>query len=259
MSRRDVVVVVPGQETTCFDGVRELTEPTAVDLDRRGRIRNLGSRAGGPDGREAVVPFSATDVFHIDVAAAYIESLVGGFHLRHPVAAILTPAGSHHKDERWQSVAARLRIPAVLVSRPMAAAVGLGLEVDSAGGMLVVEVSSSITIVAVVADGTVVASVTGRGREPADVAALIRSVLVGIDPDLEWDVRRAGVHLLGDFPGGSWVAQLGERLDLDIHPGGGRRTLYEGALATMDEIYPYVVGTRRPGPQRRPGLLRMLK
>lgn len=254
MIHRDVVVVVPGEETTCFDGARELTEPTAVVLDRRGRVRSIGSQEG-----ETVVPFSSTDVYDVGLACAYLERLLAGFPARHPLAVILTPAGGHAGVEGWELVACRLRLPGVLVSRPMAAAVGLGLEVDSEGGMLVVEVSAGVTTAAVVADGTVVVSVSGRGTDPGEVAASIRSVLVSIDPDLEWDVRQEGVHLLGEFPGGSWVTDLAGRLHLPVLPGGGLRVLLEGALATVEVIRPYLWDAAATRAHRRPGLLRTLK
>src|SRR5690606_17510752 len=136
--RHDRVVIAPGADTTCFDGVREITEPTLVGLDRRGRPRTFGSRATSLPAEEVVIPFGSVDVFHIDLAAAYLDWLIGGFHARIPVAAILTPIGAGDTFGRWQGLVERMSRHVVLLSRPMAAAVGLRLDVDSPGGSLVV-------------------------------------------------------------------------------------------------------------------------
>src|SRR5690606_38970892 len=110
---------------------------------------------------------------------------------RHPVLALLLPDAANDRSERWKGVCDSLGVGFVTISRPVAAAAGLGLDVDSGAADMIVDVRSDAAEIAVVADGGVLFSRTCYEPTPSTVASPIRSALVQTDPDLEWDVLSA--------------------------------------------------------------------
>ncbi|HEX7100649.1 MAG TPA: rod shape-determining protein [Acidimicrobiia bacterium] len=246
--RPPVLVVAPGAETAWSGGAEVVTQATVVAVDQAGRIAGFGSKAAlaaakrGEDLR-LYQPFSATEIFSVDLTRAYLRWLVeswpeGG---RHPVLALLLPDCAMERSERWKAVCDSIGVGFVTISRPVAAAAGLGLDVDSGAADMIVDVRSDAAEIAVVADGGVLFSRNCYEPTPSTVASTIRSALVQIDPDLEWDVLSGGIHLLGRVPADEWRRELSKTLGVRVgFAAEAERVLIAGARTNLDALESYL-------------------
>jgi len=245
--RPPVLVVAPGAETSWAADADITSQATVVAVDPDGRIVGFGSEAAlaatRSDDLRLSQPFSATEIFSVDLTRAYLRWVVESWPAggRHPVLAFLLPDAANDRSERWKGVCDSLGVGFVTISRPVAAAAGLGLDVDSGAADMIVDVRSDAAEIAVVADGGVLFSRTCYEPTPSTVASTIRSALVQIDPDLEWDVLSGGIHLLGRVPGDEWTRELSKMLGVRVgFTPDAERVLINGARSNLETLESYL-------------------
>lgn len=205
MSRERLVVIAPGPTTTRWVGFEAETQPALVAVDRAtGHPCHFGEDvlsavAGRWDEFDLISPFSATEMLSPHLTLAYIRWLVATApHVgRRPATALLVPAAPPMAQFAWRSIGERLAGATVILLRPILAAAGLGLDVDSAVAHLIIDARADGTEVAVVGESAVLAAQAVPGRDPDEIAAAVRSVLGGLDPDLEYEVRSEEAHVVG--------------------------------------------------------------
>lgn len=246
------VAVDPGSDTTWAKGERAIAEPTAVAVDDQGRAHLFGSEAvmaaaRRQSGLALIRPFTASEVIVPRLAGAYLQWLVaraGEGHCRLvPLMLVVPTTGLSPTADRWGMVAAGIGARPLLVERPLAAVAGLDLARDPARAVMVVVATGESTEVAVIADGKVVHS---RHCDPmdqsiADIATVIRSALVSIDPDLELDVADAGIFLVGPRASARLAAELTARVAVEVSLAPNpERVVLEGARQAMETVRPFL-------------------
>lgn len=245
--RPSVVLIAPGAETSWADDGGRVTQATVVAVDDVGSIQAFGSEAALSAARrrsslQLIQPFSAAAIDHPSLTRSYLHWLLdsSGHRSRNTVLAILVPSTPAGIAESWKFVCDGLGFGSVMVSRPVAAATGLGMEVDSGAAHMIVDVTSDTAEVAVVGEGAVLFSRSCE-PDPHQVASVIRSALVQIDPDLEWDVLGGGIHVLGHVPVEDWKEELSTLVGVPVSVASDAESiLFAGARATLDDIEPYL-------------------
>gem|GEM_PF-1498861 len=249
MARRaPVLVVAPGAETTWSTGDDLTTQAAVVAVDASGAPQAYGSEAALSVARRHAAlrlqqPFSSTEIFHPELARAYLRWLMArtGCRGRHAVMAVLVPSYPAGAADVWRQICEPLEVGSVMVTRPLAAASGLGIEVDSGYASLIVDVTADTVEVAVVADGRVLVSRRSSHRDPHDLAPVIRSTLVQVDPDLEWDVLSGGINVVGRAPEADWAKELSAVTGLPVKvTAEPERALIDGALVSLEALRPYI-------------------
>ena len=143
----------------------------------------------------------------------------------------------------WRVLADSLGLRSLLVDRPLAAVAGLDVEASSGRAMMLVMAERGSTEIAVVAGGVVVMARTcpPLAEGMADVAAVVRSALVSIDPDQELDVVDGGIHMVGLAANWRVAEDLAKRVPCDVvladNPG---QVVLEGARKAMDTVRPFL-------------------
>lgn len=204
MSRERLVVIAPGPTTTRWVGPEAASQPALVAVDRTGRPRHFGEEvlsavAGRWDEFDLVSPFSATEMLSPELTLAYLRWLVDSapHAVRRPATALLVPAAPSSAQFAWRSVGERLAGATVILLRPIMAAAGLGLDVDSTVPHLLIDARADGTEVSVVGESAVLGAQAVPGREPKEIAASVGSVLARLDPDLEYEVRSQEAYVVG--------------------------------------------------------------
>lgn len=201
-------------------------EPTvvAIHTDRRGRRRVLaiGDAARAMLGRTptdivTVQPVRDGQIRDYEVAEALLLHFVRQVHGRSgflsPRMVVAVPNAATEMERRavresCEGAGAR---EVTLVPRPLAAAVGAGLDVREAAGHLVIDVGGGSTEVSVLSLGGVVASIAVDGGGDAMDRAIVawlrdqRRVLVG-DVTAERLKIEVGTAVVGDEPRTAQVA-----------------------------------------------------
>ena len=186
----NTVIVVRGQ------GVA-LTQPSYVAIDREaGRIIAIGDDAKEMLGRvpghiEVIRPLRAGVITDFEAAQAMLREFIHRVHRRRrlvkPRVVVCVPSGVTQVEERAveEAVVEAGARRAVIVTEPLAAALGAGLPVDGARGCMVVDVGGGTTEVAVFSLGAMVVGHSARvGGDAIDqaVGAYLRKhhgILVG--------------------------------------------------------------------------------
>ncbi len=204
MSRERLIVIAPGPTTTRWVGSEAASQPALVAVDRTGRPCHFGEEvlsavAGRWDEFDLVSPFSATEMLSPELTLAYLRWLVASapHAVRRPATALLVPAAPSSAQFAWRSVGERLAGAAVILLRPITAAAGLGLDVDSTVPHLLIDARADGTEVSVVGESAVLVAQAVPGREPNEIAASVGWVLARLDPDLEYEVRSREAHVVG--------------------------------------------------------------
>lgn len=245
-------VVVPGETFTSWSNRLECpaTAPTAVAVDRGGRVWGFGSEALREVGRRGkdlalVRPFTSSSIRRPELAAGFIRWLLGVGCRRVPriPTAFLVPSDpTAHRE--WSKFVSELSIQAVTLCRVLAATAGLGLEATSAAHMVLIAEHNGAEI-AVIADGDIVFSRQVESLSPRHVSAEVISVLRQVDPDLEWDVAERGVHVVGNGLDSQWVSTFTESLQMKVVTA-DLQAMVDGARASLE-----VVGSDLPRPRNR--------
>ena len=177
-----------------------LDEPTVVALDRHsGRplasgteARQLAGRGHRPAPAILVRPLRGGVIADIDACKAMLRSFVQRcstgrwVHRRRTV--ICVPSRMTPVEQRAVREAAALAgaCYAVVVSKPMAAAIGAGLPVNGPGGNLIVDIGGGTTDIALTSLGSVVASrslrIAGDDLDAAIMTFVNRTFDVVLDP-----------------------------------------------------------------------------
>ncbi|MGH8910907.1 MAG: rod shape-determining protein [Acidimicrobiia bacterium] len=255
--------VDPGADTTWASGPKLVTEPTAVAVDASGTARACGSRAvlvaaRRGSGLRLTRPFTAMSIVDPLLTRTYLRWVIetaGCGRLRVPLM-VVVPAVADSEAGGWRELAESIGVRPLVVERPVAAVVGLGLDDVSGAAQMVVDAEHEGTETAVVVDGVVVGA---RHSPPLSkglraTAAAVRSLLVSIDPDHELDIADRGINLVGRQMADMRLAgALGERVGLAINvPDDPGRVVIEGARRTMETMRPYLPAVLSRRVRRRP-------
>src|SRR5690554_3356166 len=129
--RPPVLVVAPGAETSWAGDAEVTTQATVVAVDGEGRLAGFGSEAAlaaaaRGDALRLFQPFSATEIFSVDLTRAYLRWVIESWPAggRHPVLAFLLPDCAADGVDRWKAVCDSLGVGFITISRPVAAAAG---------------------------------------------------------------------------------------------------------------------------------------
>lgn len=254
----DVIVLEPtASVTTWSTGTGNRSSATAVAIDRAGRIMAFGSEAvlavarRGSD-LQLVTPFTHGSVHSEALAGAYLRWIVDQAGCRRNVLVVPVLSTIDHASlaDRWRLAAARVRLRSLALTRPVAAAEETGLDLDDGARMMVDVVGGSVEVT-VVDRGEVLVTRRCSTTEPADVAAVVRSTLVQVDPDLEQDIVQTGLTLMGEPAAVDWVRSLERRLPLSLRPGAvSEQAILDGARRTVAGLRPYLGALVSPGPRR---------
>lgn len=241
--------VDPGTNTTWSSGPALVTEPTAVAVDVTGTPRACGSKAvlvaaRRGSGLRLTRPFTSMGVLDAPLARAYMRWMIdsAGCGRRRLPLMLVVPA--KREAGGWKELAESIGVRPLVVERPVAAVVGLGLDGDSGIAHMVVDAELDATEVAVVVDGVVVGARQCRplAEGMAETTSAIRSLLFTIDPDHELDVADRGIHLVGRQMADSGLAgALADRVGLAVTvPDDPGKVVIEGARRTMETVRPYL-------------------
>ncbi|MCA1727120.1 MAG: rod shape-determining protein [Actinobacteria bacterium] len=248
----NTVIVVRGQ------GVA-LTQPSYVAVDREeGRIIAFGAQAKEMMGRvpehiEVIRPLRAGVITDFEAAQAMLRTLIQRVHRRRrlvkPRVVVCVPSGVTQVEERAveEAVVEAGARRAVIVTEPLAAALGAGLPVDGAKGSMVVDVGGGTTEVAAFSLGAMVVGRSARvGGDAIDlaIAAFLRKhhgILVGerSAERIKWALASAAA---------SEEPPLGEILGRDVVDGRPRRVLVteeqlrDGIAEPVQDIVDAVTG-----------------
>ncbi len=228
-----------------------IAEPSVVAVDARSRPLAHGM-AAMEAGAGLVHPFGIDGVRDASLAAAHLRWALRRCGLATPAGTVVVlplPSGIDDTErESWYRLVTVQGGTPVVIERPVAAALGLGLDIDAEVATLVMELHRGRVEVAVVADGGVLADrvLHFEAARPEAVAATIRNLLMSLDPDVELDVRDRGVRAHGPAAAtDAWeVAELvGIPLEVGCSDG---TAVMAGARRVMAETVPALLGRRFP-------------
>lgn len=236
-----------------------LTQPSYVAVDReQGRIIAMGADAKemvgrAPDHIEVIRPLRAGVITDFEAAQAMLRDFIQRVHRRSrlvkPRVVVCVPSGVTQVEERAveEAVIEAGARRAVIVTEPLAAALGAGLPVDGARGSMVVDVGGGTTEVAVFSMGAMVVGRSARvGGDAIDqaVQSFLRKhygILVGerTAERIKWAVATAAPRE---------EESLAEILGRDVVDGRPRRILVtesefrEGIAEPIQDIVDAVTG-----------------
>lgn len=251
-----VVVLVPTAASTSFvAGNLRRSTATAVAVDASGRSLAFGNTAVLATARRRgraslVVPFSHRRIESESTAADYLTWLVGeaGCRRREAILApIIAAAGHDSLAASWRRVATAAGLRSIVLSRPLAAAEGMDIDLGSSNARLIVDLVDGLAEVSIIQGGEVQVSRSCPGTEPADVGAVVRSLLIQLDPDHEQDVADSGITVVGEALPGGWRDELERRAHLPVTTVVSAQVVLEGGQRTVDGLRPYL---RRLAPSR---------
>ena len=152
-----------------------LNEPSVVAVSKRtGQVLSVGIEARRMLGRTpadivAMRPLRDGVIADFEHTEQMIRHFISrahnrAWHISHPRVVIGIPSGVTEVEKRAVTDAATMAgaREAHLIEEPMAAAIGAGLSVQSAGGSMVVDVGGGTTEVAVISLGGIVAATSAR-------------------------------------------------------------------------------------------------
>ena len=152
-----------------------LNEPSVVAVNKRtGQVLAVGTEARRMLGRTpadivAMRPLRGGVIADFDQAERMLRHFISrannrAVHVSHPRMVIGIPSGVTEVERRAVTDAATVAgaREAHLVEEPMAAAIGAGLQVQAAGGSMIVDIGGGTTEVAVISLGGVVAATSIR-------------------------------------------------------------------------------------------------
>jgi rod shape-determining protein MreB len=236
-----------------------LTQPSYVAVDReQGRIIAIGADAKemvgrAPDHIEVIRPLRAGVITDFEAAQTMLRDFIQRVHRRSrlvkPRVVVCVPSGVTQVEERAveEAVIEAGARRAVIVTEPLAAALGAGLPVDGARGSMVVDVGGGTTEVAVFSMGAMVVGRSARvGGDAIDqaVQSFLRKhygILVGerTAERIKWAVATAAPRE---------EESLAEILGRDVVDGRPRRILVtesefrEGIAEPIQDIVDAVTG-----------------
>ena len=152
-----------------------LNEPSVVAVSKRtGQVLSVGIEARRMLGRTpadivAMRPLRDGVIADFEHTEQMIRHFISrahnrAWHISHPRVVIGIPSGVTEVEKRAVTDAATMAgaREAHLIEEPMAAAIGAGLPVQSAGGSMVVDIGGGTTEVAVISLGGIVAATSAR-------------------------------------------------------------------------------------------------
>ena len=152
-----------------------LNEPSVVAVSKRtGQVLSVGTEARRMLGRTpadivAMRPMRDGVIADFEHTEQMIRHFIArahnrAWHISHPRVVIGIPSGVTEVEKRAVTDAATMAgaREAHLIEEPMAAAIGAGLPIQSAGGSMVVDIGGGTTEVAVISLGGVVAATSAR-------------------------------------------------------------------------------------------------
>jgi rod shape-determining protein MreB len=152
-----------------------LNEPSVVAVSKRtGQVLSVGTEARRMLGRTpadivAMRPMRDGVIADFEHTEQMIRHFIArahnrAWHISHPRVVIGIPSGVTEVEKRAVTDAATMAgaREAHLIEEPMAAALGAGLPIQSAGGSMVVDIGGGTTEVAVISLGGVVAATSAR-------------------------------------------------------------------------------------------------
>ncbi len=152
-----------------------LNEPSVVAVSKRtGQVLSVGTEARRMLGRTpadivAMRPLRDGVIADFEHTEQMIRHFIArahnrAWHISHPRVVIGIPSGVTEVEKRAVTDVATMAgaREAHLIEEPMAAAIGAGLRVQSAGGSMVVDIGGGTTEVAVISLGGVVAATSAR-------------------------------------------------------------------------------------------------
>lgn len=236
-----------------------VAEPSRLAVDTRGHVHGFGVDAdllaGDPRNRlVAASPFSNVQRNH-QLARSFVAWLVrrSGITLSGGIPVFLPlPAGSQQTDRAFlPEVVSEMGGDPLVIHRPLAAAMALGLQVDEPVCHLMAEVSESHVDMAVVRAGTVLLSERVLRDDGAAIGAVTRQSLGALDPDDELDIRADGVHLYG-WAAPRYAAQTLDAIGLSLAaPVGTGPTVLTGARLMAEEVLPWLMADGGTGSRSR--------
>ena len=160
-----------------------LDEPSVVAVSKRtGQVLSVGTEARRMLGRTPADIVAMRPIRGVIADFDHTEQMIRHFiaraynrawHVSHPRVVIGIPSGVTEVEKRAVTDVATMAgaREAHLIEEPMAAAIGAGLPVQSAGGSMVVDIGGGTTEVAVISLGGVVAATSARvGGDKMDEA-----------------------------------------------------------------------------------------
>lgn len=252
-----LTVLIPGEETVRRRGAHVDSQPTLVAVDPAGRARHFGLDAVVAKTRRHsnVIlrsPYTTSDVSDPDLTLAFMtwlaEPAISGAHGAGLVLSV--PDAPTSTRQAWRAIAAELSGRVVIVPRPIALASGLGLDIDGPAASMVVDLRSDGAEISILAEGGILASSATDDVSPDGLALSVWALLDGVDPDVEGDITRWGIHLVGAGREAGWVARLVGLLRVSIQispdPGGilmngidANRPVVERYLDTVASASPF--------------------
>src|ERR1700730_4075557 len=164
-------------------------EPSVVAVSKRtGQVLAVGTEARRMLGRTpadivAMRPLRNGVIADFEHTEQMIRHFIArahnrDWHVSHPRVVIGIPSGVTEVEKRAVTDAATMAgaREAHLIEEPMAAAIGAGLPIQSAGGSMVVDIGGGTTEVAVISLGGVVAATSARGGGDEKGRAIVQYV-----------------------------------------------------------------------------------
>lgn len=228
-----------------------VAEPSRVAFDNEGRVMGFGfdadPLAGDPQHQLSVANPFKPGRWHEQLVRSFLLWLVGrsGIALTEvPVFLPLPPNAARAGQSLLCRAVEEMGGDALVIHRPLAAAVALGIEVDEPECHLMAEVSESHIEMAAIKAGSVLGSRLVRRRDAELVRRSAAEHLNSLDPDEEIDVRDRGVYLYG-WSAPRHAAETLNAFDLPLAaPVGMGPTVLNGARRMAEVVLPWLVTHR---------------
>lgn len=180
------------------------THPSVLWVDHRGRIGRYGEAAlltnEGGDSGSVARPFPRGEARDDLLARSFLRWVISRSAPHPGKGSILLPvpvATPDHLVSTWARLVESIGSRWAIADRPLAVALGLGLSPESERARLVAEVACDHTELSVISAGRVATSRLYRSPPlNADLVCHLATLLRGLDPDDELDIREEGIHLV---------------------------------------------------------------
>lgn len=244
--RHSGAVLDPGPEVAWSVGGKLHREPAVAALDSAGRVVGFGSRAILAAARRGsgmvILPiFDSFRPIRADLASIFLEWMTGGCRRGSVVAVTLAADTSPAAVAGWNGLARRFGLEPVVIPRPIA--VCSGLDLDRERSHLVAVVAPDVLEVAIVSgEGLVASRSLGGEPELGELPALVRSLLVQVDPDHEADVLDEGIHVVGEVAAATRAAtEVAERVGCEATVAADPEwVIVKGATGILQTVSPYL-------------------
>lgn len=224
-----------------------VAEPSRVAIDGAGKVRGFGLGADLLTESSGGQP-RAVSLFDLDPSQSLEAEFLTWLLERSGVGPIrgtsvfvpLEPGAAPERSNPWRRAIEEMGGDVLVIHRPLAAAVALGLDVDECSCHLTIEVFDTHIELAFIRAGSVAGSKRIARTDHAATSEFVEETLESLDPDEELEIRDRGVTIYG-WSALRHVSETISAVGLPLaRPIGRGPTVLNGTRAMAEEILPWL-------------------